>query len=207
MRCHRIHFTLYFSHRSQKVLRWNAFVIRRSKLREVTITGFERSYWWVLLITGILSILFGIVLFVWPGKTLLVLIYLFGAYILVDGILAIIASFMERKINPGWWWLLIGGIAGVIVSFIVFSSPGATSLVIYFFIAAWACITGIFEIVSGFMRRAWLAVLAGVLSVILGIIFFAHPVAGILSILWLLALFAIASGIVQIVHAFMMRSA
>jgi len=176
-------------------------------LREVTITDFERSYWWVLLITGILSILFGIVLFVWPGKTLLVLIYLFGAYILVDGILAIIASFMERKINPGWWWLLIGGIAGVIVSFIVFSSPGATSLVIYFFIAAWACITGIFEIVSGFMRRAWLAVLAGALSVILGIIFFAHPVAGILSILWLLALFAVASGIVQIVHAFMMRSA
>jgi uncharacterized membrane protein HdeD (DUF308 family) len=176
-------------------------------MSEVTISTFERSHWWVLLITGILSILFGIAVFVWPGISLLILVYLFGAYILVDGILAIIASFQERKTNSGWWWLLIGGIAGVIVSFIVFFWPGVTSLLMFYFIAAWAFITGIFEIVSGFMQKAWLLVLAGALSVILGIIFFAHPVAGILSILWLLAAFAIVSGIVQIVHAFQIRSA
>ncbi len=176
-------------------------------MSEATITGFERSYWWVLLIIGILSVLFGIAIFVWPAISLLVLVYLFATYILIDGILAIVASFQERKTNSGWWWLLIGGIAGVIVSLIVFFWPGVTSLVMFYFIAAWAFITGIFEIVSGFMQRAWLLVLAGILSVILGIIFFAHPVAGILSILWLLAAFAVVSGIVQIVHAFQIRSA
>jgi len=171
------------------------------------ITNFERSQWWVLLIDGILTILFGIAAILLPGLTLLVLVYLFGAYALVDGIFTIVAAFQQRKVNSEWWWTLIEGIAGVIVGLLVFFWPGVTSLVMFYLIAAWAFVTGIFALAAGLLSRSWLAVLGGFLWVVLGIIFFAHPVAGILSILWLLGVFAIVIGVVQVVHAFQVRSA
>lgn len=171
------------------------------------ITNFERSHWWVLLIDGILTILFGIAAIFWPGLTLLVLVYLFGAYALVDGIFTIVAAFQVRKVSSDWGWMLIGGIAGVIVGLLVFFWPRITSLVLFYLIAAWAFVTGIFEFSAGLLVRSWLLVLGGILSVILGIIFFTHPVAGILSIIWLLGVFAIAIGLVQVVRAFQMRSA
>ena len=170
------------------------------------ITNFERSHWWILLIDGILTVLFGIAAIVWPRLTLLVLVYLFGAYALVDGIFTIVASFQVRRVSSEWWWTLIGGIAGVILGLLVFFWPGVTSLVMFYLIAAWAFLTGIFGMVAGLLSRSWLLVLGGILLVILGIIFFAHPVAGILSILWLLGVFAIVIGAVKVVHAFQVRS-
>lgn len=171
------------------------------------ITNFERSQWWVLLIDGILTILFGIAAIVWPRLTLLVLVYLFGAYALIDGIFTIVAAFQVRKVSSDWGWMLIGGIAGLIVGLLVFFWPGITSLVLFYLIAAWAFVTGIFELSAGLLARSWLLVLGGFLSVILGIIFFTHPVAGILTIIWLLGVFAIVIGVVKVVHAFQVRSA
>src|SRR2546430_15227078 len=83
-------------------------------MNAITGTQVSRNYWWTMGIRGLLAVLFGLAALVWPRLTLLVLVYLFGAYALVDGVVAVIVSIQERKNLRYWWVLLLEGIAGII---------------------------------------------------------------------------------------------
>jgi uncharacterized membrane protein HdeD (DUF308 family) len=172
----------------------------------------SRNYWLVLLVRGILAILFGIVALVWPGWTILALIYVFGAYALIDGVMALVNAIQDRSTSSEYWWLvLIRGIIGIIIGLLVFFWPGLTALVLFTLIGIWAVVIGIFELLAAFvlpgdLRLEWTFVLGGILSIILGVIFIRHPVTAMLSLVWVLGIFAVAYGLVQIVHAFRYRS-
>jgi uncharacterized membrane protein HdeD (DUF308 family) len=161
--------------------------------------------WWTLLLRGILAIIFGIIALVDPGIALLALIFVFGVYALLDGILAIVVAIQERHVLPRWGWLLVEGIAGIILGIVAFVFPGETALILLFIVAAWAIVTGIMEIGAAFTIRSWLLGLAGFISVIFGILLYARPGAGLLSILWLLGIYAIVFGVLFIIHAFQLR--
>ncbi len=177
---------------------------------DTTVRHLSRTYWWMLILRAVAAVLFGILALISPVIALLFLVYLFAAYILIDGILSVIVAIQERTTYARWWILLLGGIAGIIFGLLTFFWPGVTSLVLFYLVAAWAVVTGIFEVIAAFSVRAagveWLLVLGGVLSIIIGIIFFLHPVASILAIVWLLGVFAIIYGVILIVRAIQLRS-
>jgi len=178
----------------------------------LTSSQVSRSSWGTLLVRGIIAVLFGIVAFVWPGLTALFLITLFGAYAFIDGIIAVIVSVQERSVVRYWWVLLLEGIAGIIIGILTFIHPGVTAIALVIFIAVWAVITGVFEIAAAFSRRTsmareWTLALSGVLSIILGILLFAQPGAGVVTLLFLIAFYAILFGILLIIRAFQVRSA
>lgn len=177
---------------------------------DTSVRQLSRSYWWMLLVRAIVALLFGIVAIISPAFALLFLVYLFAAYVLIDGILAVVVALQERTAYSRWWVLLLGGISGIILGLLAFFWPGVTSLVLFYLVAAWAVVTGIFDVIAAFSVRArgveWLLVLGGVLSIIIGIIFFLHPVASILAIVWLLGVFAIVYGVILIVRAIQFRS-
>ncbi len=167
--------------------------------------------WWSRALRGLLAIIFGVLALAWPGITLFVLIVFFGAFVLVDGLLAVVAGFAERKTNNKWWVLMLGGILGVAIGVVTFVWPGLTALALLFLIAAWAIVTGILQVVLAIMARkeianAWLLVLEGVVSVIFGVIVAALPLAGALAIVWLIGIWAIVIGLLSIVLAFRLRS-
>jgi len=171
-----------------------------------------RRYWWMLLIRGIVAVLFGLAAIVWPGLTALVLVYLFGAFAFVDGIVAVVVSLQERTIVPRWWVLLIEGIVGILIGILTFFSPTVTALALLYLIAAWAIITGILEIAAAFsMRRAlvleWTLAIAGILSILLGILLAIQPASGILAVVWIIGIYAIVFGVLLIIRAFQFRSA
>ncbi|HLI91241.1 MAG TPA: HdeD family acid-resistance protein [Ktedonobacteraceae bacterium] len=170
-----------------------------------------RQYRWSMVIRGVVGIIFGILALVWPGFTYLILVYLFGAYALIDGIIAIVVSFQERQVYKRWWAVLIEGIIGVIAGLVTFFWPAITAFVLIYVIAVWAVIMGIFEIVEAFALPhafgwEWALALGGVLSVILGILLFLRPVAGILALVWFIAIYAIIWGILLIIRAFQYRA-
>ncbi len=171
-----------------------------------TVTGTAQHNWWLMLLRGIFAIIFGLIALLVPRIALLALIYVFAAYALVDGILAVVVAVAERRSLPRWGWLLVEGVAGIIVGILAFAWPGVTALVLLYFVAAWAIVTGVMEIAAAVTIGSWLAGLAGVLSIVFGIILFVHPGAGLLSILWLVGIYAIVFGIVLIVHAFQLHS-
>src|SRR5262249_51269991 len=107
---------------------------------------FLRENWWLFLLRGLCGILFGVLTFIVPGVTLATLILLYGAYALLDGVLAIAAAITGGA--PGSrWWLAIVGLLGIAAGGLTFVWPGVTAYVLLIFIAAWAITTGIMQIV------------------------------------------------------------
>jgi uncharacterized membrane protein HdeD (DUF308 family) len=177
--------------------------------------GLAPSHWWVTALRGLVAICFGVLALVRPGLALTALIYLFAAYALIDGIFSIWMGFQLRQLRdiwPYWWATLLEGIAGIIIGLIAFFWPGITAQAIIMLIAAWAIVTGIFELMTVFTGRAlavqeWTMAIAGILSIILGILLFMQPGAGMLTMAWLVGIYAIAWGIVLIARAFQFRTA
>lgn len=167
--------------------------------------------WWAVLIRGIAAVLFGILALRWPGETLLILVTLYGAFALVDGIFSIIAALSGASSGRHWLWPLVTGLAGILIGIVTFAVPGLTALALVFFIAAWALVSGISEIIGGWRLHAeipyeWLFILGGVVSVILGIVLFVHPGAGALALVTVIGIFALIFGIVRIILAFELRN-
>jgi uncharacterized membrane protein HdeD (DUF308 family) len=168
--------------------------------------------WWVVLVRGLLGIAFGIIAFVWPGITLLVLVTFFGAYMLVDGIFALVQAVQFRHERERWPMLLLEGIIGIAIGIVSFLLPGITALAWLYTIAAWAIVTGILEIVAAIRLRRliqneWFLILTGVLSIVLGVALAALPLAGLLAWVWLIGTYAIVFGILLIGLAFRLRRA
>ena len=167
--------------------------------------------WWAVLIRGIVAVIFGILAFLWPGATWFAIAILFGAYALVDGIFAIIATIRAAETQQRWWPFLIEGIIGIVIAAITFYDVRITILALYFTIAAWAFLTGIFEIVAAVELRKHIAnefwlILGGIASIAFAVLMIWRPVAGFLAIIWLIATYAIVFGIILIALAFRLRS-
>ena len=166
--------------------------------------------WWHFAVRGVAAIVFGILAIAWPKSAIAALVLLFGAFALVDGIFAVASGIQVRKDFKYWWALLLEGLAGIAIGIMTFIWPNVTAFVLLYFIAAWAIITGIFEIVAALEFRnvlpgEWATFLAGVLSILLGILLFAYPTAGAVGMVWAIGLYAIAAGITEIIIAFRLR--
>lgn len=166
--------------------------------------------WWMLLIRGIAAIIFGVLAFIWPGVTVWVLVVMFGAYALVDGIFSLIAAFAMRDRVERWWVMALEGVIGILAGIVVFVWPGVSALVLLYVIAIWAIITGILEIVAAIQLRReisgeWLLGLAGLASIVFGVLAILFPGAGALAVIWLIAAYAILFGIVLVALAFRVR--
>ena len=168
--------------------------------------------WWLLAVRGALAVLFGFVALIWPGITVLALVLLFGAYALVDGVMALYTALFDRG-RPGGrgaGWLVLEGVAGVLAGIGAVVWPGITALVLLYLIAAWALVTGVAEILTAIRLRReiegeWLMILSGALSILFGVLAFLFPSAGALAVVWLIGAYAIAFGVVMAILAFRLR--
>ena len=166
--------------------------------------------WWVLLLRGIASIIFGVLAFIWPGLTLVTLVLLYGAFALVDGVLSLIAAFTGSAKPVPTWWLIVVGILGIAAGIVTFLWPGITAVLLVLFIGAWALVHGIFEIIGAIQLRKeidneWMLILGGVLSVAFGAIVLISPGAGALGLIWVIAGYSIVFGILFIALALRLR--
>jgi uncharacterized membrane protein HdeD (DUF308 family) len=164
----------------------------------------------MFLFRGIAAILFGILTLVWPNLTLSVLVLLFGVFAVIGGITAVAAALRNRE-EPGWGLLFFEGILGILAGVVALVWPNITALAFVYLLAAWAIITGIMELVAPLsfpMRggRALLMVLAGLVSIVFGIIIAAQPASGLLAVVWLIGAYAILFGVMYVVAYFESRS-
>ena len=168
--------------------------------------------WWMLALRGLVAIIFGVLAFVLPGMTLLTLVFLFGAYAIVNGVLALVHAFSAPKGYPRFGALIFTGIISIAAGVLAFVWPGITALSLVLLIAAWAIVNGVFEIATAIrLRRVieheWLLALAGILSVLLGIVILLQPGVGALALVWWIGGFAIAFGVLLVALAFRVRRA
>jgi uncharacterized membrane protein HdeD (DUF308 family) len=171
-----------------------------------------KAAWWMLLVRAVLTLAFGIVALASPGIALLALVYVFASYALLEGVAAVSYGFRARGTAPHWGWSVAQGVISVLAGLVALVWPGQTAVTLLFVIAFWAIVLGVAEVGEAFAARKagndhWGWTLAsGALNVVVGILLMIWPGSGILTLLWLIGVFALASGIAGIGWAFRVRA-
>ena len=166
--------------------------------------------WWLLLLRGLVAIVVALLTWAQPGVSLAALVLVFGIYVLADGLLGVWSAIAKRRDNRHWWLLLLWGLVGIVVGVMTFIMPGITGLVLLMYIAAWAVITGVLQIVAAIRLRKeikgeWLMILSGLVSVAFGVLLFLQPGAGALAVAWIIAAYAFIFGVLMVLLAFKVR--
>lgn len=169
-----------------------------------------RNWGWIAL-RGAVAILFGLLTLFRPGITLDVLILLFGAYALFDGIFMVVSAIANRKGEPRWGALLFGGLLGIAAGVATFTWPGITATVLLALIAVWAILMGIFEIAAAIRLRKlidgeWALIFAGLLSVAFGVLLVMRPAVGALAVVLWIGAYALVSGVALVTLGFKLRN-
>jgi uncharacterized membrane protein HdeD (DUF308 family) len=167
--------------------------------------------WRGIALRGAAGLLFGLAALVWSGITLAVLVALFGAYALIDGLSVLVGAFRGARDDAGKRWpLFLIGAAGIVAGVLTFLWPDITALALLYLIAGWAIVRGAMEIAAAIeLRKAidneWLLGLAGALSIVFGVLLAITPGAGALVITWMIGWYAVIVGVLLLALAWRLR--
>jgi uncharacterized membrane protein HdeD (DUF308 family) len=166
--------------------------------------------WWVLALRGAAALIFGVLALAWPGITLLFLVALFAAYALLSGGAALVGAIRNRDADRQWWIVLLLGIASLAAGVLAVVLPGLTALALVLLMGANAVVNGALEIAWAVRLRhriqgEWWLGLAGLLSIMFGVFVLLFPGAGVLAMVWLIAAYAIAIGILLLAAGLKLR--
>lgn len=166
--------------------------------------------WWMVLIRGGAALIFGLLTWFYPFISILIMVMFFGVYALIDGVLGVVIAINGRRTHQDWWLMLIWGMVSILAGIMIFFVPGITWLVLITFMAIWSLVSGILQIIAAIRLRksirgeGWMIV-AGMLSVLVGIILFVNPVQGGIALTWVIGVYAALFGVMNIALAFRLR--
>lgn len=170
----------------------------------------EQNYivkkWWSFLLRGIIALAFGVLALVWPTKTTIVLVILFGIFALVDGVFDVIQSIVLATKKERWGWVLVKGLVGLLIGILVLARPDIALGVLVILIAVWAIASGFIEIAAALdmppESGRGIVGIVGALSLVIGILLLIAPFTGALAIMIVIGIYAVIAGIVLIVISF-----
>ena len=174
---------------------------RTSKLAKTQISKLR----WALGLQGVLSVVVGIVILVWPDISLVALTILVGAYAFATGIIELGVAFTdEGKSQRGWY--IVSGLLGIALGIVVLAWPNISSLALLYVVGVYAIMIGLLGIYASFAlpldgRDTALMILASLVSILFGVVMFAKPGTGALAMLAVIAAFLLVTGISQLVLA------
>jgi uncharacterized membrane protein HdeD (DUF308 family) len=170
-----------------------------------------RHHWWLFLLRGIAAIVFGVLAVAWPGATVIALMAFVAAYALVDGIVTTGAAVRMRTLFDRWWLLLIQGLISIVFGVLAFFNPALSLLYIVISVSLWMLFAAAAQFMLARAQKAmgapsaW-SIAGGVLSFALAVVAVVFPGLTVATVIVLIAWFALAFGIVNVVVAFRVRS-
>jgi uncharacterized membrane protein HdeD (DUF308 family) len=170
----------------------------------------------VLVIRGLLALLFGVLMLALPPTAVVqTVILLFGLFAIIDGTFAVIGALASSDAFEDWWLILLAGVLGILIGIFTFTHPLMVATVLVLYVGFRAILQGVLEIAFAIRLRKvihgeWLFILAGTISVVFGLIMIMFPIKGealegILVVGWLIGIYAIAGGAMQLVLAGQVR--
>lgn len=166
--------------------------------------------WTVVMARGVFGLLIGLIAFLFPGPTLLSLVGLFAVFLIIDGILAIVAAVRAANKNERFGFFIFEGIAGIVAGIAAMAMPGLTVLVFVGLLAAWALVSGFLELRAAYKLAAdhgrWWLALGGIISIVFGIVLIAAPMFGALVVTWWVGAYATFFGACLLALGFKLRA-
>ncbi len=168
------------------------------------------SLWWLFVLQGIATLVFGVVALFFPGLTLASLITLFAVYAVVVGVVELVHGFRDVGRNGSWWFSLLVGVVFVAVGVYLVNHPLLALNAFLVTLGALLLARGIADLVvsvfyTDHSDHRWLWVISGVVGVVAGIWVWRSPVSGGLAFVWVLGLYALIAGSVVLAYAFRVR--
>jgi uncharacterized membrane protein HdeD (DUF308 family) len=178
---------------------------RRDAMSEVLADG-----WWAVGLRGILGILFGLICLLTPGVAVQVFVILFAAYMLVDGVFAIISGIKAARNGERWGLLILEGIVDLAAGAVAVLWPAITLIALIWLVAVWAVVSGVLMLSAAFSLnldhgRWWLA-LGGIASVIFGVLLVIEPLIGAVVLTIWIGAYALVFGIFLLILAFQLHA-
>lgn len=166
--------------------------------------------WWAVGLRGILGILFGLICLLTPGVAIEVFVILFAAYMLVDGVFAVISGIKAARNGERWGLLILEGVVDLAAGAVAVLWPAITLVALVWLIAVWAIVSGVLMLTAAFTLnldhgRWWLA-LGGIASVIFGILLVIEPLIGAVVLTLWIGAYALVFGIFLLILAFQLHS-
>jgi uncharacterized membrane protein HdeD (DUF308 family) len=175
-------------------------VTSESMAREVEIA------WWVVLLQGIAALIIGFLLITETGATLATLTILLGIYWFVLGIFDLVRMFSEPA---GWGWKLLSGIVGILAGLVLIRHPlwsaAIGTSVLVWIVGALGVVYGVVAIIRAITGAGWGMALAGILSILLGLVLLFHTAATVIVLVYTAGVLAIIGGLVGIGGAIALR--
>jgi uncharacterized membrane protein HdeD (DUF308 family) len=165
--------------------------------------------WWTIMLRGAIAVLFGVIALAAPGAALFSLAFLFGVYLLVDGVIGVAGTVRAVRAHGRWGGLLAEAVLNILMGLIALLMPAAAVLAFVLLVAAWALISGGLML-SAAMRlhvshgRWWLA-LGGIASLVWGVMLVAAPLIGAVVLAWWIGIYAIVFGVALLVCGWRLR--
>ncbi|WP_116811205.1 HdeD family acid-resistance protein [Steroidobacter cummioxidans] len=166
--------------------------------------------WWMLLLYGILGVIFGLFALARPLSAATALVWAIGVLALAEGLVSLFAAF-SNKVGVPKGWVALYAVLSILFGIMAVMNPVTMAGTLLLFLAAWLIVAGIYRIVVAIKVREeikgeWLIALSGVLSIILGVLFFMSPLTGLVVAAWWIGAGAMVYGMLQILGAFKLRS-
>jgi uncharacterized membrane protein HdeD (DUF308 family) len=170
----------------------------------------------VMVIRGLLALVFGVLILTLPPAAVVsTVILLFGLFAIIDGTFAIVGSVAAHEAFEDWWLILLVGVLSILIGVFTFAHPRMVAAILVLYVGFRAILQGILEIAFAMrLRQAisgeWLYILGGLISVLFGLVMIMFPVKGetmegVLVVGWLIGIYAIAGGAMQLVLAGQVR--
>ena len=164
--------------------------------------------WWLVALRGVAAIGLALVAVLWPMFTLEALLVGFGVYAILDGAFALYAGVRRHEEGYPFWPFAVEGALGMLFGGAVVAFPDVMAFALWYLIAGWALATGVFELVAAIrLRRLYegelLLVGAGGASVLFGVLMIAWPRTAMVTLAWLVGIYAGIFGL--ILHALAIR--
>ena len=166
----------------------------------------EALPWWLVLVEGIVVALFGLILLVAPGASLVFLVWLVGIYLLVAAIVRIVGIFLD---SSSWGWKLAAAILCLIAGLAILSNPlwsttlASTWLVIL--VGFLAMLQGAAGLIVALQGGGWGMGALSVLGILFGLFLVINPLIGVAALTLIVAIFMLIGGVGAVVQAFRMR--
>ena len=164
--------------------------------------------WWGRVALGVIALIAGLAFLLVPGITLVVFLWIFGAFMILTGLVLISYAWSRPKGTTHRSLNFVEGGINVVIGVIALLAPGLTSLLVIYLVAAFAIISGILQIAEGILTPTgrttwgtssrWMLVIAGAWALLIGVLLALFPAGGALALMWLIGILLIVLGVFNI---------
>lgn len=169
------------------------------------LKNFAKQMWWIYVLQGIATLILGAVALFWPGLTLVTMLYTLAIYAVIVGVTDIVFSVSTIKVNRSWWVMSVAGIVLIGIAAYLLKNMDVALTTFAILVGVVFVARGVLEIIGAALgdtvgERA-LAFIMGVLAVVTGVVIWVYPINGSLSFVWVIGLFAVIRGALDIANA------